>query len=327
MKHAAARIERKPNFGWKLKLILWAQKHKSFERRLSRATLPPNLPKLRVIFNKEAKLATRLFNRFVSIKSVQNVQINGQLARIYRDNEHTKQPVMIYFHGGGMALYDLEAADANCRRFCKDNQCTVVNVDYRLAPEHRYPAAHNDAWAAFEWVHTNIDLLGGDAAQVVVMGDSAGGSLAASIAYRVSQQMQYAPLKAQILFYPWLTMDTAQFASAHLYGDKNYILTLCDVRWFASQYLSDPAQASEPALDILNRGAYGQLAPTLLIAAQCDVLHDEGVAFCTKIEQSGGLVQHRAYPNTVHGFMAFPAALPKGYNPFDDVSEFIAHLS
>ena len=315
---------KKPDFGWKLKFILWMHQKNLLSKQLVDGM---SISDARKKSNANINLAYRLFTQKPHVAHVSDHIINGCPARVYRNSDAPLQTVMLNFHGGGMALFDLEVDDYNCRRYCVENNCTVVNASYRLAPENAYPAAHNDAWAAFEWLHEHIEMLHGDPHKVVVIGGSAGGNLAGFIAHKAAKKIRHPNLAAQILIYPWVDMDSAPYPSAQLYGDKNYILSLSDINWFAQSYCQNPNDFNDPSVNLIKQTDFSKLAPALVFSAECDILRDQDAAYARKISDAGVLVRYLEYKDNVHGFHSITFALKKPNQFFDDVRAFMHELS
>jgi acetyl esterase len=181
---------------WKTKIVLlFAKLRKPIEPGLDIAVM-------RGRANRAAWLGSVLFDKKIAVSSVTDASAGGVPVRIYNNSDATGQRVLLYYHGGGFALYGLASHDRVCRRLCKMNECIVVSVDYRLAPEHPFPAAHDDAFKAIRWMVANIEKYGGNPAKLIVAGDSAGGTLSAGMAHRCKREG--IPLLAQVLIYPWV---------------------------------------------------------------------------------------------------------------------------
>ncbi len=221
--------------------------------------------------------------------------------RIYTPHGPGPFPVMLYLHGGGWVIGSLRAYDGLARNLCHDNGCVVVAVDYRLAPEHRFPAAGEDCYAALAWTHANCAALNADAAQIVLAGDSAGGNLATVTAAR-AHDAGGPPVAAQLLIYPvtgYHTPPTPSYAEA----DRGRMLTRAQMTWFFEQYLETPAQAADPRACPLARADLSGLPPTLLITAGHDPLRDEGRQYAERLTAAGVPVTASHYAGEQHGFV------------------------
>jgi acetyl esterase len=226
-------------------------------------------------------------------------------ARVYRPHTATPVPTVVYLHGGGWVAGDLDTHDVHARTLCRDLDAVVVSVDYRLAPEHRFPAAVDDAYTALTWVARHVDAFGGDPARLVVGGDSAGATLSA-----VCAQQAHADgleLAAQLLVYPSTDMAGAYPSRAE--NGEGYFLTTTELHWFFEQYLgvsgSDPASAAsgaDPRVAPLRAKDLAGLAPAVAATAEYDPLRDEGDAYAEALRGAGVRVEHRRFDGLVHGF-------------------------
>ena len=228
-------------------------------------------------------------------------------------------PTIVYFHGGGFVIGDIETHDGICRLLCRDVGAVVVSVDYRLAPEHPFPAAVDDAYAALTAVAKEIAEYGGDAARIAVGGDSAGGNLAA-----VCAQQAHADgleLAAQLLVYPAVDLLGESYQS-RIDNAEGYFLTYADMMWFAGNYLGieatpeaalDPdlqARAADPRLSPLLAESLEGLPPAVVVTAEFDPLRDEGNAYAKALEAAGVRVEHRQFPGLIHGFYGLESVSP-----------------
>ena len=231
--------------------------------------------------------------------------------RIYRPHcaDDAARPAVVFYHGGGFVLCDLDSHDGFCRALARYTQSVVVSVDYRLAPENPAPAAAEDAIAAYGWVLATAADLGVDPDRVAVAGDSAGGNLAA--ATPILCRGRRAPMPAaQVLIYPML--DPACDAPSHRTCAAGYMTTTAAIRWYWRQYLGgdglpEPVhQVAPPRADSL-----AGLPPAVVLTAGLDPLHDEGAAYARALRAAGVAVVHRDYPGLFHGFVTM-MALPFG---------------
>jgi acetyl esterase len=208
-------------------------------------------------------------------------------------------PVVVYYHGGGWTLGSLATYDSLCRALARDSGSLVVSVDYRLAPEHPFPAGVDDAHLALEWVARNADALGGDARRLGVGGDSAGGTLATVVARRARQEQL--PMVCQALFYPSTDISRTDSPSYQQYG-QGYWLTTKAVETFRRFYLPDPSWWRHPDASPLlaTDKDLRLLPPTLVMTAGCDVLRDEGQAYAERLTALGVPVDFRLEPELIH---------------------------
>lgn len=236
----------------------------------------------------------------------------GNLAlRIYRPElTQTKLPVLVFFHGGGWVIGDLDSHDNVCRSLCHYSGCVVVSVDYRLAPEHPFPAAVDDALTATQWVADNADELGVDRQRLATGGDSAGGNLATVVAQQ--SKLNHAPdIGFQLLIYPVIDMSLSS-PSMQEFAD-GYRLTRPLMEWFVGHYLADYQQDKNDvrASPILAQNL-DHLAPALIITAGFDPLVDEGKAYADRLQAAGVAVEYRCYEGMIHGFVTMAGALQQG---------------
>ncbi len=213
--------------------------------------------------------------------------------------------VLLWFHGGGWVIGDLDTADATCRALANRAGCVVVSVDYRLAPEHQAPAALDDCMTALAWTVENFELLGVDASKVAVGGDSAGGNLAALVCQRV--RAEFGPdIDFQLLVYP-----AADLTLSHPSIEENaegFFLTKAAIEWFVAHYLAD-ADPKDPRVSPLYADVVAGLPPALVITAELDPLRDEGEAYAARLHEAGVPTQLIRYGGQIHGFMSMPGML------------------
>ena len=266
---------------------------------------------------------TELFGKGPDDVTAKDSQFDGVPVRIYKPkgNSSNKLPVILFFHGGGWVLGSIETHDALCRRLCSESQAAVVSVDYRLAPEHPFPAPLDDCFNATQHVHQHAERLGLDADRIAVAGDSAGGNLAAAVALK-ARNAPGPRLRAQVLIYPAVDSDcdTASYTS---FAD-GYGLTKESMQWFWKQYVGEGTRNvyASPSKAKTLRG----LPETVLITAQFDVLRDEGEAYAKKLENAGVTVSHRRYDGVVHGFVHFAGAFEKGKQATSHVAQELKRI-
>jgi acetyl esterase/lipase len=241
----------------------------------------------------------------VEVGSVEDTQVAGAAgpirARIYRPEGSGSHPTLLFIHGGGFVIGDLDAYDAQCRVLCAGVGAVVVSVDYRLAPEAPFPAAVEDALAAMEWVAGHVDELGGDAARLAIGGDSAGGNLSAGVAQ--AWRGREPALAAQLLIYPITDMLNERPSVAE--NAEGLLLTRDDMEWFHGHYLGgDEEQQSDPRASPALTEDLSGLPPTIVVTAQYDPLRDDGDAYAAALEAAGVRVIHRRFDGLVHGFFA-----------------------
>jgi acetyl esterase len=220
--------------------------------------------------------------------------------RIYRSSAEPGLPVVVFFHGGGWVVGNLESHDHAARAIASKAECVVVAVDYRLAPEHKFPAAVDDAWAATEWVATHADELGVDATRLAVAGDSAGGNLAAAVALAWRDAGEPIALKFQLLIYP--ATDMRALAPSHISNGQGYMLTSDTIAFFRSHYL-DPEQYLDWRASPLLHTDLSGLPPALVLTAGFDPLRDEGRQYADALSAAGSPAQYVCFERQIHGFI------------------------
>ena len=218
-------------------------------------------------------------------------------------------PGLLYFHGGGWVIGDLDTHDVLCRQLTAEAGVTVVNVDYRLAPEHKFPAAADDAWAATRWTVAHASEFGVDAGRLAVGGDSAGGNLAAVVALQ-ARDAGAPVIKLQVLVYP--VTDVAAESRSYQDFSEGYMLTRESMRWFTAHYLAAAGQAYDWRVSPLRASSHAGLPPALVVTAGFDPLRDEGAAYAAKLQQAGVLVDYVCYGGMIHGFAGMGKLIETG---------------
>ncbi|HXC31520.1 MAG TPA: alpha/beta hydrolase [Verrucomicrobiae bacterium] len=241
--------------------------------------------------------------------------------RLYAGEQSGLRPALIYFHGGGFVLGNLDTHDSLCRSLAKESGAVVIAVDYRLAPEHKFPAAVEDAHAVTKWVGANAQRLGIDPNRVAIGGDSAGGNLATVIALRC-RDAGGPPLAMQVLIYPVTDMSSFETGSYRVL-EEGYFLGRAEMAWFAGHYLPSPEAARNPEASPLLAADLTRLPPALVITAEFDPLRDEGEAYAWHLQQAGVPVTLTRYSGTIHGFVAMRGVLSSGQQAIREVGEFI----
>ena len=234
--------------------------------------------------------------------------------RVYAPAERGPLPALVYFHGGGFVCGSLDSHDALCRALANRAGCLVAAVGYRLAPEHPFPAAPEDCFAAVRWVAQRGRELGVDAARLAVAGDSAGGNLAAVTALLCRERGGPA-LRHQLLLYP-VTARNFETASYRANAD-GYLLTRDTMVWFWSQYLRDPADADNPMAAPLRAKDVSGLPPASVVTAEFDPLRDEGEAYALRLAQAGVPTELTRCPGLIHGFLSFPERIDRAREVID----------
>jgi acetyl esterase len=209
------------------------------------------------------------------------------------------RPLIVYFHGGGWTIGDLETCDNVCRFLALNTPATVLSVGYRLAPEHPFPAAVEDACAAYRWAAVDNTRLGVDPARIAVAGDSAGGNLAAAASLLARDDDGPCPAM-QALIYPVTDAVGAQ-RSRDTFA-KGFLLARADMDWFERHYLPSDVDRADPRVSVLRADDLSGLPPAYVATAGFDPLRDEGEAYATRMQDAGGEVTLRRHPGLIHGF-------------------------
>jgi acetyl esterase len=245
---------------------------------------------------------------------IEQVEIPGPAdaiaARLYvplRGQAPGPAPLLVWYHGGGWVIGDLETADDPCRFLATNAGVNVLSIDYRLAPEHPFPAAPEDAWAAYTWAIANAKRLGADPERIAVGGDSAGGNLAASVCL-LAREEGAPPPALQFLIYP-VTEAGIDTASRRLFGE-GFLLTRRDMDFFESRYLGAKEDAADPRVSPLRAADLSGLPPAYIATAGFDPLRDEAEEFALRLQEAGVRVALRRHPDLVHTFANLTAICP-----------------
>ena len=241
--------------------------------------------------------------------------------RIYSPEGAGPFPLAVFFHASAFVLANLDTEDEFCRAICKAAECIVVSVDYRLAPENKFPAATDDCLAATCWVAAHGTSINGDPARLVLIGDSAGGNLAIVTALRIRDEGGPA-LRGHALLYPITAFHTPPSAS-YIDNARGFGLTRQDMIWFWSHYLSDPADSVNPYAAPLCANDLERMPPALVITAEYDPLRDEGEEYAERLRNAGVPVIVSRYEGTVHGFVHFRRIFKEGRLAFGQITSWL----
>ena len=237
--------------------------------------------------------------------------------RVYKPAGMGPHPVLVFYHGGGWVIGDLYTHDGICRSIVNAAGCAVASVDYRLAPEFKYPVPVEDSYAGLLWVVANATRLGLDSARIAVGGDSAGGNLAAVMAL-LARDRRGPRLLLQILVYPVTNYDFG--TASYRENGTGFVLTTDDMRWFWRHYLSREEQGREMTASPIRAKSLADLPPALVITAGCDPLRDEGDAYAARLRDAGVAVTLTPYPGMFHGFLRMTRILDQSRVLLDEVA-------
>jgi acetyl esterase/lipase len=260
-----------------------------------------------------------------AIGAVRNLSAGGVPIRVYRPAgvpDTTRLPVHVFFHGGGWVIGDLDTHDTLCRQVTAAAGISVVAVDYRLAPEHKFPAAADDAWSATTWVVAHAGELGVDATKLAVGGDSAGGNLAAVVALQ-ARDAGAPKIALQVLTYP-VTDVGAETQSYRDLAD-GYMLTREGMRWFIAHYLAKPSDAEDWRASPVRAQSFSGVAPALVITAGFDPLRDEGEAYVQKLRAAGVTVDHLSFGGMIHGFVPMGKLIETGNRAVTHIADSLRY--
>ena len=236
---------------------------------------------------------------------------NGEIPiRIYTPDGNGPFGALVYFHGGGWVVGNIEMTDQPCRMITKAAGCVTVSVDYRLAPEHKFPAGPEDCYAATKWVADNVTALGCDASRIAVGGTSAGANLAAAVAL-MARDRGAPKIAYQLLVYPATRRELDTPSHKQFATDGYYILSRADMEWFWGHYLARDADAANPYACPERAKSLAGLPPALVITAEFDPLRDEGEAYAARLREAGVATVLKRYDGVTHGFFGMPSVIEK----------------
>jgi acetyl esterase len=255
------------------------------------------------------------------VHSVEDRDADGVPVRIYRPVETAEpSPALVYFHGGGWVVGSIETHEVITRALAKRAGCIVISADYRLAPEHQYPAARDDAWTAAKWVMENAEELGVDIDKIGVGGDSAGGTLA-TITARKGRDVGM-PFAAQLLLYP-VTSRHDDTPSYSLFS-MGYGLTRAAMAWYWQQYLGDSDGSDDPDIAPSALRDMRRLPRAIVVTAEADVLRDEAETYAQRMFLAGVETEGYRYDGMIHGFLRMGGAVERSNKALDEISESLA---
>ena len=276
------------------------------------------------------------------VASIEDIRMPGPRGsigcRIYAPVRGESLPALLYLHGGGWVLGDLDTHDSVCRALARRAGCVVLSLDYGLAPEHRYPTQVQDAYAGLRWLDEHAKELGVDRERIAVMGESAGGGLAAdpnrlavggdssggnlaAVLARWVRDRNGPPIAAQVLIYPVTNfdLDTPSYRTA----GAGFGLTRESMSWYWEQYLTDPGDGASPDASPLRARDFGDLAPALVITCELDPLASEGSAYAAALGAAGVPVEHIHEAGMIHGYIRMAGVIGRAQKSWDDCARFL----
>ena len=282
----------------------------------------PPLPELR---QQLRVMVTLMDEPAPALPRVEDIRIPGPAgeipARVYAPSAgKTPQPAVAYFHGGGWVQGDLETHHGLCARLAKHAGVLVVSVDYRLAPEHKFPAAVEDCLAAYRWLREKGRDVGADTERVGVAGDSAGGNLSAVVAQLTGSSDTPAPA-CQVLIYP--SVDFSLDTGSHRELADGHVIPRDRILWYMEQYLGNDGDKTDPRASPLRAPSLKGQPPAMIVTAGFDPLRDEGRAYGERLRQAGVDVVYREYPGQIHAFVSLTKAIPQGMACTLEIAEFL----
>ncbi|MBG9945912.1 alpha/beta hydrolase [Brevibacillus formosus] len=278
--------------------------------------LTPQMMRMATDQNRDSSVEREL------VKKVENLSLplEGRSIpiRIYTPEGHAPFPALVYYHGGGFVIGNLETVDSVCRNFANNAKCVVISIDYRLAPEHPFPAGLEDAYDSLLYISDHADQFEIDPSRIAVGGDSAGGNFATVVSL-MAKERQGPPIVFQLLIYPAVgIVDTAPYPSMQE-NASGYLMDVELLNWFLSHYLP-PADLQNPYLDPINGVDLTGLPPAMVITAEYDPLRDGGKTYADKLRNSGVDVVYRNEQGFIHSFIGFHTTITQAQESLDEMS-------
>lgn len=272
---------------------------------------------------KVSQLGKLLFDSKKEIQKIEDISIEGIPVRIYNNSLRPDQSAIIYFHGGGFVYYNIESHDYVTRRLCSMNDCVVISVDYKLAPEYSYPAAHSDAYTVIEYISKHAKQFNINPLKIIVAGDSAGGNLAACVSLNFRNH-PFVSIAGQVLIYPWLD-GKIESNSIEKYKE-GFLLTKKAMLWFQEVYTPNIEDRLDPGVSPIYHKDFSNQPPTFIITAEYDPLKDEGKMYADKLKAAGNIVLYKDYKKLVHGFFNIPKISDESMQAYYDIQAFLKKI-
>lgn len=238
--------------------------------------------------------------------------------RVYHPSPGNKLPLVVYFHGGGWVIGDLEIVDKPCRALANASQCVVASVNYRLSPETKFPGPSEDCYAATRWLAEHAEAIGANGRFLAVAGDSAGGNLAAVVAL-MARDRGTPKINYQLLIYPVTAPARGTEFASYQENADGYLLTKASMEWFWDHYLASPDDARNAYASPLLASDLTGLPPAMVVTAEFDPLRDEGIAYARRLQEAGVKVKTSHYEGVIHGIFWMAGALERGRQLMDEV--------
>ncbi len=285
--------------------------------------VPPDDARLQEIRNSFTGLVVMGAGPAEAVFAIEDADADGVPVRIYRPSPDPDLPVIVYFHGGGWTIGSVAQFDLVTRQVANATNAIVVSVDYRLAPEHPFPAPLDDCWQALEWTAKNASTFGGDSSRLAVMGDSAGGNLAAVCAL-LARDAGAPEITRQVLVYP--VVDNCITTPSYSENAEGYLLTRADMTWFLANYIgvNDSEAEIDWRITPLRAPDVHGVAPAIVVTAEYDPLRDEGRAYASRLEAAGVPVVNLPYDGLIHGFFGLSAAFDASRDAMQRISAELA---
>ncbi|MFB6308582.1 MAG: alpha/beta hydrolase [Haloarculaceae archaeon] len=251
---------------------------------------------------------------------------NELAMRSYVPDADGPHPLLVYFHGGGFVLGDLDTSDVICAALCNRAEWAVLSVDYRLAPEHPFPAGVEDAYAAVEWAATYGDRIGADTDRLAVGGDSAGGNLAAATAL-LSRNLDGPDIAHQLLIYPVMSAPGIHDFDSYRENAEGYLLEAAEMVWYFEKYFESPIDRRNEYFSPLLADDLSGLPSASVLTAEFDPLRDEGQAYADRLDAVGIDVTRHHFEDMLHGFLTYPSILSRADDAYDALADDLASVA